>query len=105
MRFDIIAERTNGHLRQNGRGRENRLIGFLFSFPFCEAIHTLFLCIADVCPYMHAPLGSIQVTSKPTTIPVPLYPLSAILTSKSVIVADFSCMTTHNRRDYIKLLR
>src|SRR5258706_14521043 len=46
------------------------LIGFLFPFSFCEAIHTLFICVADVSPHMHAPLVSCQVTSQPTAIPV-----------------------------------
>ena len=44
---------------------------------------------------------AVQVTSEPTTIP--LYRLSAILTGKAVVIADFSCMTTHNCSDYSKI--
>jgi len=103
--MDTSERRAPSSFQRKGGGLEDILIGFLFLFPFCEAIHALFMCIADVNPHMHAPLGSFQITSKPATIPVTLYRLSAILTGKSVVIADFSCMTTHNCRDYIKIPR
>jgi len=54
---------------------------------------------------MLALLGSFQVVSKPSTMSIPFDNLTAILARKTVVIADFSCMTTHNCRDYIKLLR